>query len=201
MPTPYTQLPAQIEFAHLTSLQLDTQRSTSNKGPFLFVVKTPTSGVLSRSTSRSAAASINSHAQRWVQEAVPPQTREATDIANHVTHVEPLPFKQCVMRCRVDQLLAAEDGKTSRRRSNKRKGPRHPAANTRKTLLPSGKPSTIIGNSHPTTLAAPNSESSSEPAQLPVTPIHGFSTLSSTDTFGCASLPRGSRDKTIVLLV
>ncbi|EXJ59302.1 uncharacterized protein A1O5_12183 [Cladophialophora psammophila CBS 110553] len=58
------QAPAQFEFATFNGIKVGAQRTASTKGPFLFIIKTPTSGTLSHSTTRSAAASINSHAQR-----------------------------------------------------------------------------------------------------------------------------------------
>ena len=184
MPTPSTQASSQIEFAHITSIQLDTQLPISNKSPFLFVVKTPNSGILSRSTSRSTAASINSHAQRWVQEVAPSQRGSRKNDSNSTKPGQPLPFKQCVRRCHVDRLLA--DAKPARRRSN---GPGEPATNRRKTPSPPGKPSTIIGNNHSTTPAAPDNEPSSELDRLPVTALHSFSAFSSIDPFNCTSLP------------
>ncbi|KEF55300.1 uncharacterized protein A1O9_08954 [Exophiala aquamarina CBS 119918] len=110
---------SQFEFEHYKGFPLDLPRQTPANTSFLFVVKTPDSDILSRSTSRSAAASINSHAQRWAQDvggskgALPLHTNKPAPSVN-----ADLRFKNCVNRCRIDRL-GVSDTKTTKSKSRR----------------------------------------------------------------------------------
>ncbi|KIX97292.1 uncharacterized protein Z520_06744 [Fonsecaea multimorphosa CBS 102226] len=113
---------AQFEFATFNSIKGGAQGAGSNKAPFLFIVKTPTSGALSRSTTRSAAASINSHAQRWAQEAA---SSKAIDGSSTQRQTDTLLFEKCLTRCRVSRLLDDPNKPSKGRRSANAKQTSH----------------------------------------------------------------------------
>ncbi len=106
--------PAQFEFATFNSLKIGPHRPASSKAPFLFIVKTPASDTLSRSTTRSAAASINSHAQRWAQEVAVIQSSNESVVRRDT---DTLAFEKCMMRCRVSRLLEDSSKPLKARRS------------------------------------------------------------------------------------
>ncbi|OAP55912.1 hypothetical protein AYL99_10064 [Fonsecaea erecta] len=109
------QTSAQFEFATFNSIKVGAQGNGSSKAPFLFIVKTPTSGALSRSTTRSAAASINSHAQRWAQEAA--SSKAVGGGSGTQRQTDTLAFEKCLMRCRVSRLLDDPSKPSKGRRS------------------------------------------------------------------------------------
>lgn len=177
----HTQSFAKPEFAHFSSLQLDLPRSTPANTSFLFVVKTPNSGVLSRSTSRTAAASINSHAQRWAQES-------GASKGNQPLHEKASPgvnsdlrFESCVNRCRIDRLggsgskvskprrsAAVGDGKSSPSNSKSSKGV---------AIVPSEPPTTILSKKRKSSTTSP------VPVPVPVSvsvPVHQLTKLNPT---------------------
>lgn len=178
----------QFEFSHFNSIRLKSQRAPARTSPFLFIVKTPSSGALSRSTTRSAAASINSHAQRWVQEA-------ACSKAISQTHnSDTLLFENCVIRCRVDRLLD-EDCKSSKgRRSGARKGNSVSRPSTKKCPTKTTKSSEKLSttprhNDSATSPPEPNQDDvCEEPTRRPRIAVLGLSSLSTIDPFKCTSL-------------
>ncbi|OCT54231.1 hypothetical protein CLCR_00251 [Cladophialophora carrionii] len=130
--------PAQFEFATFNSLKIDAQRPASTKAPFLFIVKTPSSDTLSRSTTRSAAASINSHAQRWAQEVA---VSQGANGAAGRRDTDTLAFEKCMMRCRVSRLLEdpSKPAKSKRSGSGKRVSQSAEKGSRRTTPQPSEK--------------------------------------------------------------
>ncbi|ETI19639.1 hypothetical protein G647_09473 [Cladophialophora carrionii CBS 160.54] len=130
--------PAQFEFATFNSLKIDAQRPASTKAPFLFIVKTPSSDTLSRSTTRSAAASINSHAQRWAQEVA---VSQGANGAAGRRDTDTLAFEKCMMRCRVSRLLEdpSKPAKSKRSGSGKRVSRSAEKRSRRTTPQPSEK--------------------------------------------------------------
>ena len=153
---------SQFEFEHFNGIPLDLPQKTPTNTSFLFVVKTPDSGVLSRSTSRIAAASINSHAQRWAQDiggskgAQPLHTNKTTS----GVHAD-LRFENCVNRCRIDRLGVSDTKVTKSRRpalasksKSKSKSSKKRIANV-PSAVPSEAPTTISSNnSKPETTSA-----------------------------------------------
>ncbi|EXJ70886.1 uncharacterized protein A1O5_05878 [Cladophialophora psammophila CBS 110553] len=115
-------IPAQFEFATFNSIKVGSQGAASSKAPFLFIVKTPTSGALSRSTTRSAAASINSHAQRWAQEVATSKTLSGSGVPRQT---DTLLFEKCLTRCRVSRLLDEPNKPSRGRRSANAKQTSH----------------------------------------------------------------------------
>ncbi|KIW77341.1 hypothetical protein Z517_09787 [Fonsecaea pedrosoi CBS 271.37] len=149
------QTPAQFEFATFNSVKVGTPGAASNKAPFLFIVKTPASGALSRSTTRSAAASINSHAQRWAQEVA---SSKAVGGSSTQRQTDTLLFEQCLTKCRVSRLLDDPTKPSKGRRSANAKQITHiPTRRVRKTkrgVSESRSPRTDKGSS-----ASPEAES------------------------------------------
>lgn len=168
-----------FEFARFNKVHQSPQQPTSSKSPFLFIVKTPDSGALSRSTTRSAAANINSHAQRWAQE-----TALTQDVNKPLTaHLETLHFEDCLTRCRVDRLLADESSSLGRKQFNGRKVAGQSTAKRRKTSnAPFGTPSTGTGDDRSTP-----PQSAPCPQSLVRTPH--LSALSKIGPLDCVSLP------------
>ncbi|KIW94878.1 uncharacterized protein Z519_04856 [Cladophialophora bantiana CBS 173.52] len=137
-------IPAQFEFATFNSIKVSSQGAASSKAPFLFIVKTPTSGTLSRSTTRSAAASINSHAQRWAQEAATSKTLSGSGAQRQT---DTLLFEKCLTRCRVSRLLDDPNKPSRGRRSVNAKQTSHTTRkrSTKPKKLPSESLCAIIG--------------------------------------------------------
>ncbi|EXJ54178.1 hypothetical protein A1O7_09515 [Cladophialophora yegresii CBS 114405] len=163
--------PAQFEFATFNSLKIDAQRPASTKAPFLFIVKTPASDTLSRSTTRSAAASINSHAQRWAQGVAMSQ---GANVAGGPRHTDTLAFEKCMMRCRVSRLLEepSKSVKSKRSGSAKRVGRFVEKRSQKLTLQPSEKASTATSekDSSSSPEAEPRSRAMSHERRIPQTP-------------------------------
>ncbi|KAJ9605481.1 hypothetical protein H2200_010138 [Cladophialophora chaetospira] len=147
--------PAQFEFATFNSLKMDAQRPVTSKAPFLFIVKTPDSDTLSRSTTRSAAASINSHAQRWAQEAAVSQSANG---ATQKRETETLAFEKCMMRCRVSRLLEDPAKPVKGRRSGAGKRSSRSAGRQSRKSTPQPKSGTTSEKDHST---SPEAESES----------------------------------------
>ncbi|KIW63327.1 hypothetical protein PV04_10181 [Phialophora macrospora] len=124
---------AQFEFATFNSLRIDAHRPASSKAPFLFIVKTPTSDTLSRSTTRSAAASINSHAQRWAQEMAVSQSANGSASRREI---DTPAFEKCMMRCRVSRLLEDPNKPVKSKRSGSGKRASRPTEKRSKRLTP-----------------------------------------------------------------
>ena len=190
--------PAQFEFATFNSLKIDAHRPASSKAPFLFIVKTPASDTLSRSTTRSAAASINSHAQRWAQEVAfiqssngPAVRRETDDLA----------FEKCMMRCRVSRLLEDSNKPLKARRSGagrkaSRIGERRSRRSTPQLLEQAGMTNEKDSSTIPEAMAArsPFVEETplKERLQTSSTPAPDLSGYSALDPFDSAPLSKNS---------
>ena len=178
-----------VEFAHFTSLQLGPQRPSPNKGSFLFVVKTPKSDLLSRSTSRSAAASINSHAQRWAQEAALSNTRQPSGSDDCPSHTETLSFDKCVTRYRLDRLVNSDN----RPPKPRRRRVKTPQAKLQSSIVTqSSQPATVSGKTC-TTSSDSETKANAIMGPRPVTwppSIIRFPTSPSFDPLIPASLPR-----------
>lgn len=143
----HTQGFSQFEFEHFKGFQLDLPRQTPANTSFLFVVKTPDSDVLSRSTSRIAAASINSHAQRWAQDIGGSKGTQPLHADKTTQGVNAdLRFENCVNRCRVDRLGACATKVTKSRRSSLASK----SKSSKKTIsnVPSESPTTISSNNN-----------------------------------------------------
>ncbi|KIW26018.1 uncharacterized protein PV07_09147 [Cladophialophora immunda] len=189
------QTPAHFEFATFNSIKVGAQGAASSKAPFLFIVKTPTSGALSRSTTRSAAASINSHAQRWAQEVA---TSKAIGGSDPQRQTDTLLFEKCLTRCRVSRLLDDPNKPSKGRRSANAKQTSH--TSTKRPKKP--KRAASEGRSAMTdkdTSTSPESESrrqrdssedeylDNEAIQLLLGPSPGPSQKSVIDPFDCTA--------------
>lgn len=188
---------APVEFAHFTSLQLGPQRPSPSKGSFLFVVKTPKSDLLSRSTSRSAAASINSHAQRWAQDTALSNTHQPSGSVDSPSHTETLNFDKCVTRCRLDRLGTLDNKTPKSRRCRVKKPPAkfHISIDTQ-----TGEPTTVLGNSRTTISPNPETRSNAIMGPRPVTwsPSPGFPTSPSFERLNPSSLPRDANVNSVL---
>lgn len=186
-----------VEFAHFTSLQLGPQRPSPSKGSFLFVVKTPKSDLLSRSTSRSAAASINSHAQRWAQDTALTNTRQPSGSVDSPSHTETLSFDQCVTKCRLDRLVTSDNRPPKSRRCRVKKAQTkfHITIDTQ-----TGEPATVSGNSWTTTSPDPETRSNAIMGPRPVTwsPSLGFPTSPSFEPLNPWTFPRDANVNSVL---
>jgi hypothetical protein len=133
---------SQFEFVAFKNLKVEHDGPTPTRAPFLFVVKTPDSTTLSRSTTRSAAASINSHAQQWAQEYA---NSEACKNVSSARQTEKLVFQDCMTRCRVSRLLD-EPKKQQRPKKEKRSSARRQSsqASAKQAKEPKSKVSSIV---------------------------------------------------------
>ncbi|KAK5062799.1 hypothetical protein LTR84_004874 [Exophiala bonariae] len=177
---------SQVEYSHFGSIQFDVPRPAPPNTSFLFVVKTPDSGVLSRSSSRSAAASINSHAQRWAQEIGTVKENQPLHNAAAPGVNSDLRFESCVTRCRLDRLGISEGKASKSKRSTAVSG-----ATASPKLLPVQKLKSIASSESPTAVSSKKLKSSRQAiSRLPATCASKLDQMSPTDpTFGLSSAP------------
>lgn len=143
---------SQFEHSPFGSFQFDGPRPAPPNTSFLFVVKTPDSGVLSRSSTRSAAASINSHAQRWAQENGTAKENQPLQNAAAPGVNSDLRFESCVTRCRIDRLGMPE-GKASKSKrptvfSDAKSSPKSLLVQRAKGITLSESPTAISSKKH-----------------------------------------------------
>lgn len=188
------QPPAQFEFATFNSLKIDSQGPKPAKVPFLFIVKTPESDALSRSTTRSAAASINSHAQRWAQEVTTSQNSKGEGSRRET---DTLTFEKCMMRCRVSRLLDDPSKPTKGKRAGT--GRRASKSTEKRSRKPTPQPSddgcsterkgSLSSQGSDLPLQTGSVEDETLNAQEPVISPSALSLHSALPPFQCTSIP------------